>query len=89
MIAVLGGHGKTGRAVAAALAERGVEVVDLGLHGTTPEKIRVRAGGAHGGVGVIDHRHRGVRGEAGDITLDVAVEQGVADDRQPEPGAHA
>ena len=34
-----------GRELAAALAERGVEVVDLGLHGTTPEKIRVRAGG--------------------------------------------
>jgi rfaE bifunctional protein nucleotidyltransferase chain/domain/rfaE bifunctional protein kinase chain/domain len=34
-----------GRELAAALADRGVEVVDVGLEGTTPEKIRVRAQG--------------------------------------------
>jgi rfaE bifunctional protein nucleotidyltransferase chain/domain/rfaE bifunctional protein kinase chain/domain len=34
-----------GRELAAALADRGVDVVDLGLDGTTPEKIRVRAQG--------------------------------------------
>jgi D-beta-D-heptose 7-phosphate kinase/D-beta-D-heptose 1-phosphate adenosyltransferase len=34
-----------GRELAALLAEAGVEVVDLGLEGTTPEKVRIRTGG--------------------------------------------
>jgi rfaE bifunctional protein nucleotidyltransferase chain/domain/rfaE bifunctional protein kinase chain/domain len=34
-----------GRTLARLLAERGVEVVDLGLRGTTPEKVRVRVAG--------------------------------------------
>jgi D-beta-D-heptose 7-phosphate kinase/D-beta-D-heptose 1-phosphate adenosyltransferase len=34
-----------GRELAGVLAERGVEVIDLGLDGSTPEKIRVRAQG--------------------------------------------
>jgi D-beta-D-heptose 7-phosphate kinase/D-beta-D-heptose 1-phosphate adenosyltransferase len=34
-----------GRELAGVLAERGVEVIDLGLDGSTPEKIRLRAQG--------------------------------------------
>jgi D-beta-D-heptose 7-phosphate kinase/D-beta-D-heptose 1-phosphate adenosyltransferase len=34
-----------GRELAALLAETGVEVVDLGLDGATPEKVRIRTGG--------------------------------------------
>ena len=34
-----------GRELAALLFEAGVEVVDLGLSGATPEKVRIRAGG--------------------------------------------
>jgi D-beta-D-heptose 7-phosphate kinase/D-beta-D-heptose 1-phosphate adenosyltransferase len=34
-----------GRELAALLAEAGVEVVDLGLDGATPEKVRIRSGG--------------------------------------------
>lgn len=39
------GDDAPGRTVAALLAERGVEVVDVGLLGPTPEKVRVRAAG--------------------------------------------
>lgn len=44
LIAATGDDG-AGAAVRAGLAEAGVELVDLGLHGPTPEKIRVRAAG--------------------------------------------
>jgi rfaE bifunctional protein nucleotidyltransferase chain/domain/rfaE bifunctional protein kinase chain/domain len=36
---------EAGETVAGLLAHRGVEVVDLGLHGSTPEKVRIRADG--------------------------------------------
>lgn len=62
------GDDAPGRTVATLLAERGVEVVDLGLEGATPEKVRVRAGGRsllridHGGppapVGACSDRAR-------------------------------
>ena len=39
------GRGEAGETVAALLAERGIDVVDLGLDGDTPEKVRVRADG--------------------------------------------
>jgi rfaE bifunctional protein nucleotidyltransferase chain/domain/rfaE bifunctional protein kinase chain/domain len=39
------GDDEAGRTVAGLLAERDVEVVDLGLQGGTPEKVRVRADG--------------------------------------------
>jgi rfaE bifunctional protein nucleotidyltransferase chain/domain/rfaE bifunctional protein kinase chain/domain len=39
------GDDPAGRELAALLSERGVEVADLGLDGTTPEKIRLRADG--------------------------------------------
>jgi rfaE bifunctional protein nucleotidyltransferase chain/domain/rfaE bifunctional protein kinase chain/domain len=39
------GDDPAGRRLARLLAERGVEVCDLGLRGATPEKVRVRAGG--------------------------------------------
>ncbi len=38
-------HDAPGRILAGLLADAGVDVVDLGLHGPTPEKVRVRAGG--------------------------------------------
>ncbi len=38
-------HDQAGRELAALLAEAGVEVVDLGLDGATPEKIRIRTDG--------------------------------------------
>ncbi|HEX2046517.1 MAG TPA: PfkB family carbohydrate kinase [Acidimicrobiales bacterium] len=44
LVTALGGD-DAGETVAALLADRGVEVVDLGLRGTTPEKVRVRADG--------------------------------------------
>jgi D-beta-D-heptose 7-phosphate kinase / D-beta-D-heptose 1-phosphate adenosyltransferase len=39
------GRDRAGSELAAALAEAGVEVADLGLTGETPEKLRVRSGG--------------------------------------------
>jgi D-beta-D-heptose 7-phosphate kinase / D-beta-D-heptose 1-phosphate adenosyltransferase len=39
------GDDDAGRRLAALLAEAGVRVCDLGLHGATPEKVRVRAAG--------------------------------------------
>jgi D-beta-D-heptose 7-phosphate kinase/D-beta-D-heptose 1-phosphate adenosyltransferase len=39
------GDDDAGRRLRTLLEEDGIEIVDLGLHGTTPEKIRVRAGG--------------------------------------------
>ena len=39
------GRDEPGETVAALLAERGMQVVDLGLDGATPEKVRVRADG--------------------------------------------
>ena len=39
------GDDEAGGTLAALLAERGVKVVDLGLEGATPEKIRIRAEG--------------------------------------------
>jgi rfaE bifunctional protein nucleotidyltransferase chain/domain/rfaE bifunctional protein kinase chain/domain len=39
------GDDSAGRELAALLADAGVLVVDLGLRGATPEKVRVRAGG--------------------------------------------
>ena len=44
LITALGGD-PAGRELAALLAEAGVEVVDLGLHGATPEKVRIRTDG--------------------------------------------
>jgi rfaE bifunctional protein nucleotidyltransferase chain/domain/rfaE bifunctional protein kinase chain/domain len=50
------GSDEPGRALAGLLADRGVELVDLGLGGATPEKVRIRADGRsllrldHGGV---------------------------------------
>ena len=44
LVTALGRDG-AGETVAGLLAERGVEAVDLGLHGATPEKVRVRAEG--------------------------------------------
>lgn len=38
------GADDAGRTLAAVLAEHGVDVIDLGLDGPTPEKVRVRAG---------------------------------------------
>ena len=55
LVTALGGDGP-GHALADLLAERGVEVVDLGLDGPTAEKVRVRAEGRsllrvdHGGA---------------------------------------
>ena len=54
LVTALGGE--PGETVARLLAERGVEVVDLGLDGPTPEKVRIRADGRsllrldHGGA---------------------------------------
>ncbi len=39
------GDDRAGREVSSLLAKAGVEVVDLGLEGATPEKVRVRASG--------------------------------------------
>jgi rfaE bifunctional protein nucleotidyltransferase chain/domain/rfaE bifunctional protein kinase chain/domain len=39
------GEDPPGRVLAALMADRGVEVVDLGLQGATPEKVRIRAEG--------------------------------------------
>lgn len=39
------GHDDGGREVAAALRQRGVDVVDLGLRGATPEKVRLTTDG--------------------------------------------
>ena len=39
------GDDEAGGTLAALLAERGVQVVDLGLTGSTPEKVRIRADG--------------------------------------------
>ena len=54
LVTALGGE--SGETVARLLADRGVEVVDLGLDGSTPEKVRIRADGRsllrldHGGA---------------------------------------
>jgi hypothetical protein len=47
------------------------------------------AAGAHRGVIVLDDRHRGVRRQPRHVALDVPVQQRVADDREPQPRAHA
>jgi D-beta-D-heptose 7-phosphate kinase/D-beta-D-heptose 1-phosphate adenosyltransferase len=39
------GRDEPGETLAALLADRGIEVIDLGLDGATPEKVRVRAEG--------------------------------------------
>jgi D-beta-D-heptose 7-phosphate kinase / D-beta-D-heptose 1-phosphate adenosyltransferase len=61
------------------LAEYGVELVDLGLEGATPEKIRLRAGtrslmrldrgGARARIGSPDGALRGLLGEAGTVLV--------------------
>jgi rfaE bifunctional protein nucleotidyltransferase chain/domain/rfaE bifunctional protein kinase chain/domain len=44
LVSALAGDGP-GRELAAAVAASGVHLIDIGLDGTTPEKVRVRAGG--------------------------------------------
>ena len=53
-----------GRSSPRLLAERGVEVVDLGLDGATPEKIRVRAGGKSAAAARPRRTARGIVGAA-------------------------
>jgi D-beta-D-heptose 7-phosphate kinase / D-beta-D-heptose 1-phosphate adenosyltransferase len=76
-----------GRELAGALADHGVEVIDLGLDGCTPEKIRVRAqgrallrldrGGPHGDVGAPTAAARAAI-EWGDALLVADYGRGVA-----------
>jgi len=68
-----------GRELAALLQAAGVEVVDLGLDGTTPEKVRVRSqgrsllrldrGGAPGAVGRLTDGAREVLARAGAVLV--------------------
>ncbi len=56
-----------GRELAALLAREGVEVVDLGLDGPTPEKVRVRAAGRS----LLRLDRGSARGVPGDLTGDL------------------
>jgi D-beta-D-heptose 7-phosphate kinase/D-beta-D-heptose 1-phosphate adenosyltransferase len=73
------GRDDAGREVAALLADAGVEVIDLGLDGPTPEKVRARAagqpllrldyGGAPAGVGPLPPEGRTAIAGAGAVLV--------------------
>ena len=73
------GRDEAGRRLRELLREAGVEVCDLGLHGETPEKIRVRAsgralvrldrGGAAAGCGPLTGAARAALGEAAAVLV--------------------
>jgi D-beta-D-heptose 7-phosphate kinase / D-beta-D-heptose 1-phosphate adenosyltransferase len=96
------GDDPAGRELRALLERAGVAVHDLGLHGPTPEKVRVRAGGRalvrldHGGAGApcgaLDARGAALLSEADAVLVSdygrgVAAEPGVRAALQERPAA--
>ena len=69
------GADDAGRAIARLLAAEGVRVIDLGLPGATPEKVRVRAGGQV--IARLDHG--GPAGHPGELTAEAGAAIAAAD----------